>query len=59
VLLWYGVMGILRKSGEETYIYNVNYEMKKLSALMNLRPANELVYVVNPAFWRGLDVEVN
>ena len=59
VLLWYGVIGILRKSGEETYIYNVNYEMKKLLALVNLRPANELVYVVNPAFWRGLDVELN
>ena len=59
VLLWYGVIGILRKSGEETYIYNVNYEMKKLSALVNLRPVNELVYVVNAAFWQGLDVELN
>jgi hypothetical protein len=59
VLLWYGVIGILRKSGEETYIYNANYEMKKLSALVNLRPASELVYVVNRAFWRGLDVELN
>jgi hypothetical protein len=57
VLLWYGVLGILRRDGEETYIYNVNYEMKKLRALVELRPTNELVYVINPAFNRGLDVD--
>jgi len=57
LLLWYGVIGVLRKSGEETYIYNVNYEMKILSALISKRPATELVYVVNRAFWRGLDIE--
>jgi hypothetical protein len=59
ILLWYGVIGILRKTGEETYIYNVNYEMKKLSALIGKRPASELVYVVNRAFWRGLDIEAS
>lgn len=59
VLLWYGVIGILRKTGEETYIYTVNYEMKKLLALINMRPSNELVYVVNRAFWRGLDIELD
>jgi hypothetical protein len=58
LLLWYGVIGILRKTGEETYIYNVNYEMKKLSALISARPSKDLVYVVNPAFWRGLDIEL-
>jgi len=59
ILLWYGVLGILRGSGEETYIYSVNYEMKILSALIYNRPTTELVYVVNPAFWRGLAVETN
>jgi hypothetical protein len=57
-LLWYGFLGILRKNGEETYIYTVNYEMKKLKALVDMRPENELVYAVNPAFWRGLDIEL-
>ena len=38
LLLWYGVIGILRHTGEETYIYSVNYEMKILSALINNRP---------------------
>ena len=58
LLLWYGFLGILRKNGEETYIYTVNYEMKKLKALVDMRPENELVYAVNPAFWRGLDIEL-
>lgn len=59
LLLWYGVLGILRISGEETYIYNVNYEIKKMNALVSLRPRNELVYVVNKAFWKGLDIRVD
>lgn len=59
VLLWYGVLGILRTSAEETYIYDVNYEMKKLLALVTQRPAKDLVYVVNPAFWQGLDIQLN
>ncbi|HEY5742372.1 MAG TPA: hypothetical protein VIS99_07510 [Terrimicrobiaceae bacterium] len=59
LFLWYGFLGILRKTTEETYIYNVNYEMKKLKALVNLRPPSDLVYAINPAFWRGLDIDVN
>ena len=59
LLLWYGFLGILRKSTEVTYIYNVSYEMKKLKALINVRPALDLVYAINPAFWRGLDIDVN
>jgi hypothetical protein len=58
LLLWYGVLGILRRNGDETYIYNVNYEMKKLKALVSTRSEKELVYAVNPAFWRGLDIEL-
>jgi hypothetical protein len=56
LLLWYGVLGILRQNAEATYIYDVNYEIKKLNALINQRPEAELVYIINPAFWRGLEV---
>jgi hypothetical protein len=59
LLLWYGFLGIVRKSGDETYIYTVNYEMKKLKALVDMRPETELLYIVNPAFWRGLDIELS
>jgi hypothetical protein len=46
-----------RKSGEETYIYDANYEMKKLTALLSTRAERDIVYVINPAFWRGLDID--
>jgi len=32
--------------------------MKKLKALVAMRAEVEIVYVVNPAFWRGLDIEL-
>jgi hypothetical protein len=58
LFLWYGFIGILRKNGEETYIYDVNYEMKALQALLNLRQETDIVYAINPAFWRGLEIEL-
>jgi hypothetical protein len=58
LLLWYGFLGILRKTGEETYIYDVNYEMKKLKALLSTRAQRDIVYVINPSFWRGLDIDL-
>ena len=56
LLLWYGFLGILRDDGSTTYIYDVNYEMRKLLALRNKRSAGDLVYCVNPAFWAGLEI---
>ncbi len=56
LLLWYAFLGILREDGNTTYIYDVNYEMKKLLALRDARRSTELVYRVNPAFWAGLDI---
>jgi len=57
LLLWYGVLGILRKSGDQTYIYDVHYEMRKLKALVKTRDTEDLIYTINRAFWRGLDIE--
>jgi len=50
LLLWYGFLGILRDDGSTTYIYDVNYEMRKLVALKKKRPETELVYSINPHF---------
>jgi hypothetical protein len=58
LLLWYGFLGILKSTGEETYIYDVNYEMKLLKAFLSTRPERDIVYVINPAFWRGLDIDL-
>ena len=56
LLLWYGFLGVVRSNSEETYIYDVNYEMKKLKALLGTRSEQDRVYAVNPAFWRGLEI---
>jgi len=57
LFLWYGFLGIMRDEGNTTYIYDVNYEMRKLIALKSKRAANDIVYTINPAFWAGLDVK--
>lgn len=57
LFLWYGFLGILREDGTPTYIYDINYEMRKLIALKNKRAENDMVYLINPAFWSGLDIK--
>lgn len=57
-LLWYGFLGLVRDNGDHDYIYNVNYDMNVLSALVQRAEANgELIYAINPAFWAGLRVK--
>lgn len=55
LLLWYGVLGFRRSDDETAFIYSVGYDMKRLAALIDKRRATGLVYVVNPAFWKGLE----
>jgi hypothetical protein len=57
ILLWYGVIGFRKEDGNPTYIYSVRYDMKRMKALMEKRTHNGLVYLINPAFWRGLEVK--
>ena len=56
LLIWYGVFGFAEDIDKEIYIYNVNYDFKKLKALIGRRTENDLLYCVNPAFWRGLEI---
>jgi hypothetical protein len=56
LLMWYGVLGVVRSNGEFCYIYNVNYEMKKLKALAAAKKPEDSLFCVNPAFWHGLDI---
>jgi hypothetical protein len=56
-LLWFGFLGIVREDGEHDYIYNVNYDMNILTALVQRAAAKgDLLYTINPAFWAGLRV---
>jgi hypothetical protein len=56
LLLWYGIVGFRRTDDSSTFIYDVDYDMKRLLTLIAKRKAGGLVYAVNPAFWRGLEI---
>lgn len=57
LLLWYGFLGIVRDEGTTTYIYSVSYDMRRLLALVKRQGLDETTYRINPAFWRGLEIE--
>lgn len=56
LLLWYGFLGVIRDDGETSYIYSVEYDMKRLRALVKLQDVETTRFRVNPAFWRALEV---
>lgn len=56
ILLWYAVFGVRRMDGAVTYIYNVNYEMPILRGIIRKLEESGTVYVINPAFVRGLQI---
>jgi hypothetical protein len=55
LLLWHGVLGFVRESGEAAFIYGSGYDMRRYLALVEKRKGGGLVYAVNPAFWKGLE----
>jgi len=56
-LLWFGFLGLVRKSGETEYIYNVKYDMKLLKALIAKSTTANPVFHINPAFWSALEIQ--
>jgi hypothetical protein len=56
VLLWYGVLGVVRPTDEVAFIYSVNYDMKRLTALLEGVPREKRLFFINPAFWPGLEI---
>lgn len=57
LLLWYGVFGLI-KQDKVIYIYDVNYDIKRLKTLIEKHGSEESILQINPAFWSVLDVEV-
>jgi hypothetical protein len=57
LLLWYGVVGLKRENEEVTYIYSVNYDIKRLKALIKKAAGGDPILYVNPAFWKGLEIQ--
>ena len=54
-LLYYGVLG-LRTDNEDMYIFNVNYDPRKLAIRIE-RFGDGIIYCINPAFWPALDIQ--
>ena len=52
-LLYYGVLGV-RASGNEYYIYTVNYDLRPMK--IRLSRDADARYIVNPAFWPELNI---
>jgi hypothetical protein len=57
-LLWFGVIGVLRSENNISYIYNVDYDLMRLKALLTTRKFKnlQLIYTINPAFWNTLEI---
>lgn len=56
LLLWYGILGIARDDENVSYIYNFNYDMRRLDAAKRKAPKDSKLFYVNPAFWLGLEI---
>lgn len=54
LLLWYGFLGVPDHEGAATYIYDREYDMRRLRA-EHKKQGEDLIYIVNPAFLRGLE----
>ena len=48
LMLWYGVLGVGSKEGHERFIYDYDYDVKRLEAEIRLQ-RGEVLYIVNPA----------
>jgi hypothetical protein len=53
LLLWYGFLGVPGPGGRAIYIFDRDYDMRRLDADRRAQGA-DLLYVVNPAFLMGL-----
>jgi hypothetical protein len=57
LLLWYGFLGIIRGDQNTAYIYTVEYEMKRLHALIRKNGMEATHFRINPAFWKALEIQ--
>jgi hypothetical protein len=59
IFLWYGVFGVEREDGACAYIYDVNYDVKRLKILISRLERDAPRLVINPAFWAGLEIRTH
>lgn len=49
LLLWYGALGVSSKDGDQRFIYDYDYNIKRLEAEMEAQHGSDLLFIVNPA----------
>jgi hypothetical protein len=54
LLVWYGFLGVPDADNKPVYIYERNYDMRRLEALQK-NQGDDLLYTINPAFLVGLE----
>ena len=54
-MLYYGFLGVKAGAENPRYIFDVGYDMKLLSVLAQ-KAKDSLTYVLNPAFYPGLNL---
>lgn len=57
LLLWFGILGVVRGQDEVTFIHSVNYDTHMLKGIARKLSSRGLVYYVNPAFWAALEIK--
>jgi hypothetical protein len=57
LLLWHGVIGLVRSEHDVTYIYDVNYDLRRLTGLIGKTNGGDPLMQINPALWPGLEMK--
>jgi len=59
ILLWFGFLGVVRDNQDEPecYIYNVQYDIKKLKRLANDLKSDSTEWCIHKAFWPFLGIQ--
>ncbi len=58
ILMWFGFLGVQKNSDEPRFIYSFNYQLKLMQAHLRAGSSNGLMLSINPAFWSGLDINL-
>lgn len=56
LLFWYGFLGFTRNDLSDCFIFSVTYDMKNFRALLGNIVESDRIYLINPAFHKGLEV---
>jgi hypothetical protein len=57
LLIWFGILGVVRDSTEVTYIYSVGYNFDRIMAVAKRAGGGDAVLCFNPCLWAALELK--